>query len=89
MKKEIGIGLLLILVCGVVAALQPRSFLSKENLQNLATLIGLFGIFSIGAGMVIITSGIDLSIGSVFALQGVVFTSATTAWTRRSNAGRV
>lgn len=73
MKKEIGIGLLLLLVCGVVAALQPRSFLSRENLQNLATLIGLFGIFSIGAGMVIITSGIDLSIGSVFALQGVVF----------------
>jgi ribose transport system permease protein len=73
MKKEIGIGLLLLLVCGIVAALQPRSFLSKENLQNLATLIGLFGIFSIGSGMVIITSGIDLSIGSVFALQGVVF----------------
>ena len=83
MKKEIGIGLLLILVCGVVAALQPR-FLGKENLQNLATLIGLFGIFSIGAGMVIITSGIDLSIGSVFAFQGVVFcmllTQAHMAW---------
>ncbi|HUO08435.1 MAG TPA: ABC transporter permease [Phycisphaerae bacterium] len=73
MKKELGIGLLLLMVCGVMTFLEPASFLSKENLQNLATLIGMFGVFSIGAGVVIITSGIDLSIGSVFALQGVVF----------------
>ncbi|MGN6369271.1 MAG: ABC transporter permease [Phycisphaerae bacterium] len=73
MKKEIGIGLLVFLVAAIVAALQPRAFLSTENLQNLATLIGIFGIFSIGSGIVIITSGIDLSIGSAFALQGVAF----------------
>jgi ribose transport system permease protein len=41
--------------------------------MNMANLIGLFGIFSIGQGLVIITGGIDLSVGSVFALLGVVF----------------
>ena len=39
----------------------------------MANLIGLFGIFSIGEGLVIITGGIDLSVGSMFALLGVVF----------------
>ena len=39
----------------------------------MANLIGLFGMFSIGEGLVIITGGIDLSVGSMFALLGVVF----------------
>ena len=43
--------------------LNPR-FLSVANLQNMARLIGMYGIFSIGAGIVIITGGIDLSVGS-------------------------
>ena len=32
----------------------------------------MYGIFSIGLGLIIITGGIDLSVGSVFALQGVL-----------------
>jgi ribose transport system permease protein len=42
-----------------------------RNLQNTGEQIGLFGIFSIGIGLVIITGGIDLSIGSLMALIGV------------------
>ncbi len=71
MKKELGIFVLLAVVCGVLAVLSPE-FLSATNLQNLARLIGIFGIFSIGTGIVIITGGIDLSVGSVFALLGVI-----------------
>lgn len=70
MKKEWGILLLLILLCVVVAVLNPR-FLSSSNLQNMARLIGMFGILSIGSGIVIITGGIDLSSGSILALVGV------------------
>ena len=40
----------------------------------MANLIGLFGLFSIGEGLVIITGGIELSVGSMFALIGVIFT---------------
>lgn len=71
MRKELGTFVLLVVLCTVLAILNP-SFLDPTNLQNLARLIGIYGIFSIGLGMVIITGGIDLSVGSVFALLGVV-----------------
>ena len=71
MKKELGIAVLLAVLCAVTAAYNPQ-FLSPTNLRNTANLIGIYGIFSIGLGLVIITGGIDLSVGSVFALQGVV-----------------
>lgn len=71
MRKELGTFVLLVVLCIVLAILNP-SFLAATNLQNLARLIGIYGIFSIGLGMVIITGGIDLSVGSVFALLGVV-----------------
>jgi ribose transport system permease protein len=70
-KKELGIGALLLVLCIYVAWRNPR-FLSAYNLQNQAQLIGMYGIFSIGMGIVIITGGIDLSVGSIFALEGVV-----------------
>jgi ribose transport system permease protein len=79
MKKELGIFLLLVVLCVAVAALNPR-FLSAANLQNQARLIGAYGIFSIGLGMVIMTGGIDLSVGSVFALLGVVLSIMLAEW---------
>lgn len=79
MKKELGIFTLLILLCTVTAVLNPR-FISAPNLLNLANSIGLFGIFSLGLGLVIITGGIDLSVGSVFALAGVLLAMALTEW---------
>jgi ribose transport system permease protein len=79
MKKELGTFLLLVLLCVVVAILNPR-FLAPANLQNMARLIGAYGIFSIGLGMVIITGGIDLSVGSVFALLGVLLSMMLTEW---------
>ncbi len=71
MKKELGILVIFIALCVIVAIGNPN-FLSAVNLQNTARLIGIFGIFSIGSGLVIITRGVDLSIGSLFALTGVL-----------------
>ncbi|AIE84667.1 ABC transporter permease [Fimbriimonas ginsengisoli] len=70
-RKETGIFVLLVVLCLVTALKEPR-FLSAQNLVNTSRLIGLYGIFSIGAGLVIITGGIDLSVGSMFALLGVL-----------------
>ena len=72
MKKDLGLFLLILVVGIIVAVINPR-FISPINLSNTANLIGLYGLFSIGEGFVIITGGIDLSIGSVFALLGVIF----------------
>lgn len=79
MRKELGTFILLVLLCVVLAILNP-SFLAPVNLQNLARLIGIYGIFSIGLGLVIITGGIDLSVGSVFALLGVLLSIFLTEW---------
>jgi len=71
MRKELGTFVLLVVLCIIVAILNPI-FLSPTNLTNMARLIGMYGIFSIGIGFVIITGGIDLSVGSIFALLGVL-----------------
>ena len=79
MKKELGTFLLLVVLCIVVAILNPQ-FLSGANLQNMARLVGAYGIFSIGLGLIIITGGIDLSVGSVFSLLGVLLSIMLTEW---------
>jgi ribose transport system permease protein len=79
MKKEFGILTLLVVLCLLVAVQSPQ-FLSPANAQNMARLIGTFGIFSIGAGIVIITGGIDLSVGSIFALLGVLLSIMLIEW---------
>jgi ribose transport system permease protein len=57
---------------GLAATLANPVFLGQANLLNLTRSIGLFGIFSVAMGTVIITGGIDLSVGSMFALLGVI-----------------
>ena len=47
-------------------------FITTQNLRNILPWIGLFGILSLGEALVIVTGGIDLSIGSVVALVGLV-----------------
>jgi len=79
MRKELGTFVLLVVLCIALAILNP-SFLASANLQNLARLIGIYGIFSIGLGLVIITGGIDLSVGSVFALLGVLLSIFLVDW---------
>jgi ribose transport system permease protein len=78
-RKEFGILTLLVILCVVVALRSPQ-FLSGANVQNMSRLIGTFGIFSIGAGIVIITGGIDLSVGSLFALLGILLSMMLTEW---------
>ena len=79
MRRELGTFGLLVVLCVIVAILNPR-FLAVANLQNMARLIGAYGVFSIGLGVVIITGGIDLSVGSVFALLGVLLSIMLTEW---------
>jgi ribose transport system permease protein len=79
MRKELSILALLVLLCVVVSVLNPQ-FLSTANIQNTTRLIGTYGIFSIGVGIVIVTGGIDLSVGSMFALLGILLSMMLTQW---------
>ena len=78
-RKEISVLLLFVLLCTVVAIASPQ-FLSVANLQNVARLVGTYGIFSIGVGIVIISGGIDLSVGSICALLGVLLAMMLVEW---------
>jgi ribose transport system permease protein len=78
-SKEFAVFLLLLVVCMITARLNPV-FLSAANLQNTSRLIGIYGIFSMGLGLIIITSGIDLSVGSVFALLGILLSTLLMDW---------
>ncbi|MEZ6090636.1 MAG: hypothetical protein R3C05_21980 [Pirellulaceae bacterium] len=69
MKKILGIAGLLVVIC-ILTALMSDRFLTTYNIENLIRRSALFGIISIGVAFVIITSGIDLSIGSVVCLIG-------------------
>ena len=79
MKKELGILVLLVVLCIITSIINPN-FLAVINLQNLARQIGAFGIFSIGLGLVIITGGIELSVGSMMGLLGVLLSMMLTQW---------
>ena len=72
LKKDLGLLVLIVVVGAIVAIINPR-FLSTINIANTANLVGLFGIFAIGQGFVIITGGIELSVGSMIAILGVIF----------------
>jgi len=66
---------LLVVLCVFVGIKNPV-FFGAQNLQNTTRLIGEYGIFSIGAAIVIITSGIDLTVGSLLALFGILLSIA-------------
>ena len=74
MNKSLGILLLLVSVA-TVSAIQNPDFLTPYNLQNIIRWTSLFGILSIGVAFVIITGGIDLSIGSLVGLVGCLLPS--------------
>lgn len=62
------IGLLIIIV--ILSFLSPV-FLTVDNINNVMLQMSINGILAIGLTMVIITGGIDLSVGSVVAISGV------------------
>jgi len=75
--KTLGIFILLVAVVAFTVVYElikfgETNFLNYINLANTARWTGIFGILSIGVAFVIITGGIDLSIGSVVGLVAVV-----------------
>ena len=62
--------MIVVLAMGVVLTiLQPEYFLSAQNLTNIIRQIGMNALLALGLYLVILTAGIDLSVGSVMALS--------------------
>jgi ribose transport system permease protein len=65
-------GLIVLLVLFGAMTLASDEFLTANNLSNLARQVAIFGIIAVGQLLVILTAGIDLSVGSVLGLTGCV-----------------
>lgn len=69
--RESGALIVLLVAIGGLTLASPE-FLTGDNLANLARQVAIFGILAIGQLMVILTGGIDLSVGSILGLAGAV-----------------
>ncbi|MDE3175830.1 MAG: ABC transporter permease [Pseudomonadota bacterium] len=88
-RSEIALGLAIVLIMGVVSFWSPQVF-SYGNIANVAQTAAPLVIMALGVLLVIITSGIDLSVGSTFSLSGMVAglaMSAGAAWPLACAAG--
>ena len=70
-RREIGMFVALLLICLALWA-SNVDFLGISNIVNTTRQIGMLGILAVGISFVIITGGIDLSIGSIVGLTGVL-----------------
>lgn len=62
----------LIVICLVMSWLQPQAFPTADNFFNITRNFAFIGIMALGMTCVILTAGIDLSVGSVMGFVGVL-----------------
>jgi ribose/xylose/arabinose/galactoside ABC-type transport system permease subunit len=67
---QFGALIVLVVICVVFAIVEP-AFMSPLNLFNVLRQVSIYGLLAIGMTFVILTGGIDLSVGSVLALAGM------------------
>jgi ribose/xylose/arabinose/galactoside ABC-type transport system permease subunit len=70
--QKFGLLIALAVVCGAMSWAQPETFPTVSNLVTVVRQISINGILAVGVTFVILTGGVDLSLGSVVALTGVV-----------------
>jgi ribose transport system permease protein len=64
--------LVLLIAISVYFSVTQENFLTRPNIENLLTSVSILFIVSIGMTFVVLTGGIDLSVGSLLALCGIV-----------------
>ncbi len=62
----------LILMCAAMSVYQPEAFASSDNFYNITRNFAFIGLMAVGMTAVILTGGIDLSVGSIMGVVGVV-----------------
>ncbi|TVQ41153.1 MAG: ribose ABC transporter permease [Spirochaetaceae bacterium] len=76
--KTYGILIAFLVICLILAILTPV-FLRWANILNVIRQSSIYGVMAVGMTFVILSGGIDLSVGSVLALSGVIAAGAATA----------
>ena len=75
LMRELGIVIVFIVILAILMILSPNAFARPANLMNIFKQASINGILAMGMMFVIISGGIDLSVGSIVALTGVVAAS--------------
>ncbi len=70
--QSTAIALILVGLIAVFSFLRPEEFLDVNNARNIATDAAVLLVLAVGLTFVIITAGIDLSVGAVLVFSGVV-----------------
>ena len=70
-RQLLPFGSLILIIC-ILSALRPDTFLTVDNFLNVLRRSSVNGIIAVGMTAVIISAGIDLSVGSMMALSGMV-----------------
>ena len=73
--RDLGILLVFALVVVALMAVSPQAFARPTNLINVMKQASINGVLAMGMMFVIISGGIDLSVGSIVALAGVIAAS--------------
>jgi len=76
--NQLGMLVILVLLCAAMAAFAPH-FTEVGNVLNVLKQVSITAILAAGMTLVILTGGIDLSVGSTLALSGVVSVMITNA----------
>lgn len=71
LPKGAGLIWVLLLLC-IVATFLSSAFLNHANVMNVLRQVALYGIVSVGMTFVILTKGIDLSVGSILGVSAVL-----------------
>jgi rhamnose transport system permease protein len=77
--RELGL-IFFIIIISLVIQMRNREFLTALNIRNLLTNTAILSILSVGMMMVLLTGGIDLSIGATMAFSGMVTALSVSAW---------
>lgn len=75
--SKYGIAFILVIMVIIMTILKPNSFPTPKNILNILNQSAIIGVMALGMTLVIISRGIDISVGSVLALAGAIAASLT------------
>lgn len=70
--QALQIVLVWLVIVAIFSALSPVAFLDLNNFRNIAVSVAILAVLGVGTTFIIITAGIDLSMGSILVFSGVV-----------------
>lgn len=79
MKRESGLFVLLVIIAIIMSSVRTNTFFTSENLFNIIKQVSIVTIIAVGQTFIMISGGIDLSVGFNMGLSGIIMAYMFTA----------